>query len=174
MLQHLAWNLLFPQSSCHHHWAPRVPRHHPPVNPNYKQGIPRPFPKCCCETVTSHRDLSLTQPGFWIGLPPEGLQSWEFTRVMMLSSIGSSMFYRLSEFTFTTMFFHFMNYLSITKLDDFMNLNCIIDLNFVYDRISSMNELGTQVEFMPDPEWSCLGFHCPRILQAAFTHCCAF
>ena len=70
--------------------------------------------------------------------------------------------------------FHFMNYLFITKLDDFMNLNCIIDLNFVYDQISSMNDLGTQVEFMPDPEWNCLGFHCPCILQAAFTHICAY
>ena len=87
-----------------------------------------------------------------------------------LGSLEGSMFYRLSEFTFITMFLNFMNYFA----NDFTILNFITDLNFVYDRISSMNDLGTQVEFMPDPEWNCLGFHCPCILQAAFTHICAY
>ena len=62
VLQHLAWDLLFSQSSGLHHWAPKSPHHHPPINPNCKQRIPRSFPKCCCEAVPSHRDLSLTQP----------------------------------------------------------------------------------------------------------------
>ena len=87
-----------------------------------------------------------------------------------LGSLEGSMFYRLSEFTFVTMFLNVMNYVA----NYFTILHSIIDLNLFYDRIISVNDLGTQVEFTPDPEWSCLGFHCPRILQAAFTHCCAF
>ena len=91
-----------------------------------------------------------------------------------LGSLEGSMFYRLSEFTFITMFLNFMNYFSITKIDDFTNLSFITDLNFVYARAFSMNDSGTRVEFMPDPEGDCLGFHCPCILQTAFTHICSY
>ena len=171
VLQHLAWDLLFSQSSGLHHWAPKSPHHHPPINPNCKQRIPRSFPKCCCEAVPSHRDLSLTQPYIWIDLPPKGLQSWEFNLVTMIwVHLEARCFYRLSEFTFITMFLNFMNYFA----NYFTILNFITDLNFVYDRAFSMNDSGTRVEFMPDPEWNCLGFHCPCILQTAFTHICAY
>ena len=63
-----------------------------------------------------------------------------------LGSLEGSMFYRLSEFTFVLMFLNFMNYF----VNYFTILNCIIGLNFDYDRIISVNDLGTQVEFTPD------------------------
>ena len=44
------------------------------------------------------------------------------------------------------MFLNFMNYL----VNYFTILNCIIGLNFDYDRIISVTELGTQLEFTPD------------------------
>ena len=65
---------------------------------------------------------------------------------MIWVNLEARCFYRLSEFTLITMFLNFMNYFA----NDYTILYFITDLNFVYDRISSMNDLGTQVEFTPD------------------------